>query len=91
MLGTQRPEFLSANCAGVIQTVAASGSNDTKPLKSFKYLFNAISALALECLWVVSPTAVCFFTLLFAVQKPLVLLLIGMKQNAESHRRFKII
>lgn len=56
--------------------------NDTKPLNSFKSLFSMISVLALGCLCFVSPTAVCFFTLLFAAQKPLLLLLIGLKENA---------
>lgn len=40
------------------------------------------SALALGCLCFVSSTAICFFTLLFAVQNPLLLLLIGLQQNA---------
>lgn len=40
------------------------------------------SVLALGCLCFVSSTAICFFTLLFAVQNPLLLLLIGLKQNS---------
>lgn len=56
--------------------------NDTEPLNSFKSLFSMTSVLALGCLCFVSSTAICFFTLLFAVQNPLLLLLIGLKQNA---------
>lgn len=67
------------------------GVNDTKTLNSFKCLFSVTSVLALGCLRVASPTTVCFFTLLFAVQKPLMLLLIGTEQNAETHQRLEII
>lgn len=38
------------------------------------------SVLALRCLCALSPTTVCFFTLLLAVQKPLELLLIGINK-----------
>jgi len=62
---------------------AASGSKcDTKPLNSFKSLFSMTSVLALGCLRFVSPTSVCFFTLLFAAQEPLLSLLIRLKENA---------
>lgn len=40
------------------------------------------SVLALGCLRFVSPTSVCFFTLLFAAQEPLLSLYIGLKENA---------